>query len=141
MPGWMAVLGVDRVKKLVVPRVIGMTIAAPLLALCSLLLIDVIAYMLAPGRLGVSHGVYLDNLANTLQPLDLWLAMLAKNAIIGFFVGVVACYKGLSARPGAEGVGRAVNQAVVIAFLGVFAFNYVFTQTLLATHPEISVIK
>ena len=42
---------------------------------------------------------------------------------------------------GAEGVGRAVNQAVVIAFLGIFAFNYVFTQTLLATHPEISVIK
>ena len=38
-------------------------------------------------------------------------------------------------------VGRAVNQAVVIAFLGIFAFNYVFTQTLLATHPEISVIK
>ena len=38
---------------------------------------------------------------------------------------------------GAQGVGRAVNQAVVIATLGVFAFNYVFTQTLLATHPEI----
>ena len=42
---------------------------------------------------------------------------------------------------GAEGVGRAVNQGVVISFLGIFAFNYVFTQTLLATHPEISVIK
>ena len=42
---------------------------------------------------------------------------------------------------GSEGVGRAVNQAVVITFLGIFAFNYVFTQTLLATHPEISVIK
>ena len=39
------------------------------------------------------------------------------------------------------GVGRAVNQAVVIAFLGVFAFNYVFTQTLLATHPEITLIR
>jgi phospholipid/cholesterol/gamma-HCH transport system permease protein len=38
-------------------------------------------------------------------------------------------------------VGRAVNQGVVIAFLGIFAFNYVFTQTLLATHPEVSVIK
>jgi phospholipid/cholesterol/gamma-HCH transport system permease protein len=34
-----------------------------------------------------------------------------------------------------------VNEAVVIAFMGVFAFNYVFTQTLLATHPEISTIK
>ena len=38
-------------------------------------------------------------------------------------------------------MGRAVNEAVVIALLAVFAFNYVFTQTLLATHPEISVIK
>ena len=44
-------------------------------------------------------------------------------------------------RGGAEGVGRAVNQGVVITFLAIFAFNYVFTQTLLATHPEISVIK
>ncbi len=41
----------------------------------------------------------------------------------------------------APDAGRAVNQAVVISFLGIFAFNYVFTQTLLATHPEISVIK
>ena len=42
---------------------------------------------------------------------------------------------------GAEGVGRAVNEAVVICFLGIGAFNYVFTQTLLATHPNILVIK
>ena len=46
-----------------------------------------------------------------------------------------------AASGGAEGVGRAVNEAVVIAFMGVFAFNYVFTQTLLATHPELQVIK
>jgi phospholipid/cholesterol/gamma-HCH transport system permease protein len=47
----------------------------------------------------------------------------------------------MTASGGAEGVGRAVNQAVVVSTLGVFAFNYVFTQTLLATHPEITVIK
>jgi hypothetical protein len=29
----------------------------------------------------------------------------------------------------------------VMAFTGVFTFNYVFTQELLAIHPEISVIK
>jgi phospholipid/cholesterol/gamma-HCH transport system permease protein len=34
-----------------------------------------------------------------------------------------------------------VNEAVVIAFSGIWAFNYVFTQTLLATHPEILVIR
>ena len=46
-----------------------------------------------------------------------------------------------TASGGAEGVGRAANQGVVITFLGIFAFNYVFTQTLLATHPEITVIR
>jgi phospholipid/cholesterol/gamma-HCH transport system permease protein len=47
----------------------------------------------------------------------------------------------MTASGGAEGVGRAVNQAVVIAILGIFAFNFVFTQTLLATHPELSNLK
>src|SRR5438477_56444 len=42
---------------------------------------------------------------------------------------------------GAEGVGRAVNEAVVLAFTAIFSFDYVFTQTLLATHPQILVIK
>jgi phospholipid/cholesterol/gamma-HCH transport system permease protein len=67
--------------------------------------------------------------------------------LFGIFGGLVA--NGVNQQPvgpffatgGAAGVGRAVNQAVVISTLGVFAFNYVFTQTLLATHPEILNIK
>jgi phospholipid/cholesterol/gamma-HCH transport system permease protein len=61
--------------------------------------------------------------------------------MFGAIIAIVCCYKGMTASGGAAGVGRAVNQAVVIATLGVFAFNYVFTQTLLATHPEILNIK
>jgi phospholipid/cholesterol/gamma-HCH transport system permease protein len=71
---------------------------------------------------------------------DLWGSVL-KCTLFGAITAVVCCYKGMTASGGAEGVGRAVNQAVVITFLGVFAFNYVFTQTLLATHPEITVIR
>src|SRR5436309_836707 len=71
---------------------------------------------------------------------DLWGSIL-KTTLFGAIIAIVCSYKGMNASGGAAGVGRAVNEAVVIAFLGVFAFNYVFTQTLLATHPEISVIK
>src|SRR5205807_2577261 len=56
-------------------------------------------------------------------------------------ISIVCCYKGMTASGGAAGVGRAVNEAVVISFSGIWAFNYVFTQTLLATHPEILVIR
>ena len=60
--------------------------------------------------------------------------------IFGGIIAIVCCYKGMNASGGAAGVGRAVNQAVVIAFLGIFAFNYAFTQVLLATHPAITTI-
>jgi phospholipid/cholesterol/gamma-HCH transport system permease protein len=42
---------------------------------------------------------------------------------------------------GAEGVGRAVNQAVVISFMAIGIINFVFTQTLLALNPILSVPK
>src|SRR5919204_597214 len=61
--------------------------------------------------------------------------------LFGALISIVCCYKGMTASGGAAGVGRAVNEAVVIAFAGIWAFNYVFTQTLLATHPEILVIR
>jgi hypothetical protein len=38
-------------------------------------------------------------------------------------------------------VGRAVNEAVVISFTATASCDYVSTQTLLATHPPILVIK
>ena len=66
---------------------------------------------------------------------------MVKCVIFGAITAIVCCYKGMTASGGAEGVGRAVNQAVVIAFIGVFAFNVVFTQTLLATNPDMMIIR
>src|SRR5204863_7406037 len=86
--------------------------------------------------LGAFWATFVTNAATT----DLWGSVL-KTTLFGAIIAIVCCYKGMTASGGAEGVGRAVNQAVVIAFLGVFAFNYVFTQTLLATHTEITVIR
>ncbi len=86
--------------------------------------------------LGPFWGTLFANASTT----DLWGSVL-KCTIYGAIIAIVCCYKGMSASGGAEGVGRAVNEAVVIAFTGIFAFNYVYTQTLLATHSNILVIK
>ena len=87
---------------------------------------------------GQPLGGFFATLFNNASVTDLWGSIL-KCTMFGAIIAIVCSYKGMNASGGAEGVGRAVNEAVVIAFLGVFAFNYVFTQTLLATHPEISV--
>ena len=133
------VLGVDPVKNLVVPRFLALMILTGLFdmfAIIAGLSGGVITSLKFHAPLGEFFATLLTNASTT----DLW-GSVVKCTMFGAIVAIVCCYKGMTASGGAEGVGRAVNQAVVIATTGVFAFNYVFTQTLLATHPEISVIK
>ena len=133
------VLGVDPIKNLVVPRFLALMVATGLFnayAIC----FGITGGVLATLSFDAPLGGFFATLLNNASVPDLWGSVL-KTTIFGGIIAVVSCYKGMTASGGAEGVGRAVNQAVVIEFLGIFAFNYVFTQTLLATHPEISVIK
>jgi phospholipid/cholesterol/gamma-HCH transport system permease protein len=133
------VLGVDPVKNLVVPRFLALMIVTGLFNIFAIIFGifgGVVATLSFHAPLGPFFATLLTNASTT----DLW-GSVVKTTIFGAIIAIVCCYKGMTASGGAEGVGRAVNQAVVISFLGIFAFNYVFTQTLLATHPEISVIK
>ena len=133
------VLGVDPIKNLVVPRFLALMVITGLLDIYALVF-------------GISGGILTELLYG--QPLGGFFATLFSNASIldlagsvikctlfGAIIAVVCSYKGMTASGGAAGVGRAVNEAVVIAFMGVFAFNYVFTQTLLATNPELQTIR
>lgn len=135
----LSVLGVEKVRALVVPRVVATTIAMPVLALISLLIVQVVNYALSPAFIGYSHGVFRDNFAAGVYPTDLYFTMLLKNLILGFFVGVVACYKGLAAPGGAEGVGRAVNQTVIITFFGIWLFNSFFNLAYFSLIPDVAI--
>ncbi len=133
------VLGVDPVKNLVVPRFLALMVATGLFDIYALLF-GIFGGLLAELISGGSLGPFWNTLFANSSVTDLWGSVL-KCTMFGAIIAIVCCYKGMSASGGAEGVGRAVNEAVVIAFLGFGAFNYVFTQTLLATHPNILVIK
>jgi phospholipid/cholesterol/gamma-HCH transport system permease protein len=133
------VLGVDPVKNLVVPRFLALMIVTGLFDVYAVLA-GLFGGVLTVLVFGQPLGPFFSTLLTNASTTDLW-GSVVKCTMFGAIIAVVSCYKGMTASGGAEGVGRAVNQSVVIAFLGVFAFNYVFTQTLLATHPEMSVIK
>jgi len=133
------VLGVDPVKNLVVPRFLSLMVATGLFDIYAVLF-GLFGGILAELVFGQSLGPFWNTLFANSSTVDLWGSVL-KCTMFGAVIAIVCCYKGMSASGGAEGVGRAVNEAVVISFLGIGAFNYVFTQTLLATHPNILVIK
>ncbi|HEV3283080.1 MAG TPA: ABC transporter permease [Solirubrobacteraceae bacterium] len=133
------VLGVDPIKNLVVPRFLALMVVTGLFDIYALLF-GIFGGILAALAFGQPLGPFWGTLFANASVTDLWGSVL-KTTIFGAIVAIVCCYKGMSASGGAEGVGRAVNEAVVVSFLGIGAFNYVFTQTLLATHPNILVIK
>jgi phospholipid/cholesterol/gamma-HCH transport system permease protein len=133
------VLGVDPVKNLVVPRFLALMIVTGLFDIYALLF-GIFGGIIAAIGAGQPLGPFWNTLFSNASVVDLWGSVL-KTTMFGAIIAIVCCYKGMTASGGAEGVGRAVNQAVVTCFLGIGAFNYVFTQTLLATHPNILVIK
>ena len=133
------VLGVDPIKNLVVPRFLSLMLITGLMDIYALLF-------------GISGGIFAEIAYH--QPLggffatlfanasitDLW-GSLVKCTLFGAIIAIVCCYKGMTASGGAEGVGRAVNQAVVIALVAVFFFQFVATSVLLATNPELQTIR
>jgi phospholipid/cholesterol/gamma-HCH transport system permease protein len=133
------VLGVDPVKNLVVPRFLSLMFVTGLFNIYSILF-GLFGGIIADLEYGGSLGPFWSTLFANATVTDLWGSVL-KTSIFGAIIAIVCCHKGMTASGGAEGVGRAVNEAVVVSFLAFGAFNYVFTQTLLATHPQILVLK
>jgi phospholipid/cholesterol/gamma-HCH transport system permease protein len=133
------VLGVDPIKNLVVPRFLALMVVTGLFDVYALLF-GIFGGIIAAIQNGQPLGPFWTTLFANASTTDLWGSVL-KCTLYGAIIAIVCCYKGMSASGGAEGVGRAVNEAVVIAFTAIFSFDYVFTQTLLATHPQILVVK
>jgi phospholipid/cholesterol/gamma-HCH transport system permease protein len=133
------VLGVDPVKNLVVPRFLALMLLTGLFDVYALLagvLGGVLVTLVSGAGVSPFFATFLTNASTT----ELWASVL-KSTLFGAIIAIVSSYKGMTASGGAEGVGRAVNQGIVVTFLAIGAFNYVFTQTLLATHPEISMFR
>jgi phospholipid/cholesterol/gamma-HCH transport system permease protein len=122
----MAVLGIDAMHRLVMPRLLAASLVA--------ILLDAIVSIagIAGGwffAVIVQHGTtssYFASFNELSQIADLWMALL-KAAVFGYVAGMVACYKGFFVKGGPKGVGDAVNQAVVITFILLFFLNFVFT--------------
>ncbi|HYV14957.1 MAG TPA: ABC transporter permease [Conexibacter sp.] len=133
------VLGVDPVKNLVVPRFLALMLATSLFdvyALIAGVFGGVLATLVNGAPLGPFFATFFTNASTT----ELWGSVL-KTTLFGAITAIICCYKGMTASGGPQGVGRAVNQAVVMTFVCIFSLDFVFTQTLLATHPALNVIK
>lgn len=130
----MEVLGINPIQRLVVPRVLAaMLVSALLFGLVSIVGVAG-GYYFNVVLQGVTPGAYVQGFSALSKSTDLVVGFI-KAVLFGLAAGVVAAYRGLNPSGGPKGVGDAVNQAVVITFILLFAINVVVSAVYLNLVP------
>jgi phospholipid/cholesterol/gamma-HCH transport system permease protein len=123
-------LGADPLQRLVAPRLIAVTLAMPLLAVCA----DVIGtgggLIVAWGQYGVPPRLFLNGVFDFVTISDFGSGLF-KSLVFGFIIGAISTAEGMRAKGGTEGVGRATTRAVVAGALVVLGADFLLTKVML----------
>ncbi|MEU1204983.1 ABC transporter permease [Nocardia sp. NPDC005825] len=121
------VMGVDPVRRLVIPRLVAMVFVAPLVNILIMFVGIAAGYLVAVTAQGVTSGSYWLTFGSFTVLGDV-LVSLGKSVLFGLIVVLVACQRGLEAKGGPRGVADGVNAAVVLSVLGIVLLNVALTQ-------------
>jgi phospholipid/cholesterol/gamma-HCH transport system permease protein len=122
----LAVMAVSPVKHLIVPRVIAGVLMVPLLTVVSDFVGVLGGYFVGVHILGINSGIFVKNITRIVTADDIYNGLI-KAACFGLILTVVGCYKGFNTTGGAEGVGRATTEAVVLASITILVSDYFLT--------------
>lgn len=120
-----AVLGLNPVDYLVLPRVLTLLLMLPLLYLFACVGGLVGGFAVSASLLDLAPSAYFERSVNALTYTHLGLG-LSKSMAFGVLVAQAACLHGLHADRNAAGVGQATTRAVVAGIVGVIALDAVF---------------
>jgi phospholipid/cholesterol/gamma-HCH transport system permease protein len=123
-------LATNPVRKLVVPKVLATTIMLPLLTTIACAVGILGGLLIAVFNLHLGANYYLRSVITTVQYNDL-ASGIGKTFFFGFFLALIACYNGLKASGGADGVGRATTQTVVTGAISVLILDFFLTKLFL----------
>ncbi|KAB2926595.1 MAG: ABC transporter permease [Dechloromonas sp.] len=121
----LSTMGVSRSLRVVLPKILGLTVAMPLIVLWTsaiALLGGMVAAML---QLDLSLLYFFDNLPRAVPVANLYIG-LAKGLVFGFAIALVACHFGLRVKPDTESLSANTTRAVVTAITSVILADALF---------------
>jgi phospholipid/cholesterol/gamma-HCH transport system permease protein len=130
-------MAVDPLQYLIAPRFIAGTLMLPLLTVFSCLMGILGGYLLSVYYYGMAPSTFLDPLPVHIKTFDI-VSGLIKAFLFGIIIITISCYRGLSTRGGAAGVGRATTNSVVICYSVILIGNFIITIGLNGSYPYIS---
>jgi phospholipid/cholesterol/gamma-HCH transport system permease protein len=123
-------MAVNPIKYLVAPRLLAGIFMLPFLTIVTDFVGVVGGYFVGVNLLDINPGVYMGRTMDFVTVDDIFFG-LYKSVVFGLIISLTACYNGFYATGGAEGVGRAATNAVVLGCVLILCFNYIFTSIMI----------
>jgi phospholipid/cholesterol/gamma-HCH transport system permease protein len=121
----MRVLGIAKGFRLVMPRTLAMALAMPLLSVWTTLAALLGGMLAADLAMGLTPAYFITALPKTVQIANLWLA-LAKSAVFGVLIALIACHYGLRIKPNTQSLGEGTTASVVTSITVVILVDALF---------------
>ncbi len=112
------VMGISHSQRLVLPRVLALVIAMPLLVLWTDAMALLGGMLVAAVDLQLSPSWFLQALREAISLTNFWIGV-GKGALFGLLIGLVACHFGMRVEPNTESLGRGTTASVVTAITSV----------------------
>ncbi|WP_456434469.1 MlaE family ABC transporter permease [Thermosulfuriphilus sp.] len=122
-------MAVNPLHYLVTPRLWAGFLMVPLLTVVANVVGIAGGYLVGVVILNIDPGVFVNKMVELVELSDITNG-LYKATVFGGLLALVGCYKGYHARGGAEGVGRATTEAVVISSVSILILDYILTSLL-----------
>ncbi len=119
-------MGFDSMTFLIIPRILSVVIAMPLLTLITDIAGIAGGLVAALGTLDISFSGYINQLQIAVGYEDI-ASGLIKSIVYGFLISAVGCFRGMQVRGGAESVGRYTTASVVTGVFLIILSDAVFT--------------
>jgi phospholipid/cholesterol/gamma-HCH transport system permease protein len=125
-------MNINPIHYLVLPRVLAMAVALPLLVIFSILVGWFGGAVVAEtnSHIGVPFQAFFDGLRDIVDLKDV-LNGVFKSFCFAMIIGAVSCHQGLVTIGGPRGIGRSVTKAVVNSIVLIVIFDYILTRFLL----------
>ena len=122
----LSVMAANPVKYLIVPRLVATVIMLPFLTIVSDFVGILGGYFVGVQVLRINAGMFMQNISKMVVLNDIYNGLI-KAACFGLILSLIGCYKGFNTTGGAEGVGRATTEAVVLASVIILISDYFLT--------------
>ena len=120
-------IGVDPFEMLVLPRLIAIVVALPLLTFIGDMMGLFGGAVLSKALIGIGFSHYMDQVHSIAANGNALFVGLIKAPVFAFFIGLVACMHGMRVSGSAESVGRETTTSVVQSIFIVLILDAMFS--------------